>query len=134
MHYQSKAFRAAQWAYDNMSPPEDDSSETECEECETYFDFDPAEYMDCDGESVYCTPPTTCPECACGLTPYIGITVYVYDAEETHSILGPCTVLAAEDGGALLTVEVINGPDTGLEFEVFDTDLVHGPQQLPSNL
>jgi hypothetical protein len=123
----SKAFRAAQYRYDHMMPPEpDEGSHTECIECGGYFEFNPNEYMDADEDGAYCDVPTECPNCESGLTPYIGISVAVYDECENR-VLYPCTVWTAYDHGEVLGIRYGEGDDLE-EFEVNATDLVHGPQ------
>ena len=60
-----KGFRAAQFAYDNMMPPEEEHGDfTECVSCDCEFEFDAAEYTDADEDGVYVDPPKQCPECA----------------------------------------------------------------------
>lgn len=43
---------------DHIDPPE-----AQCERCGAWFEFDPLEHLDCDGESTYVVPPTCCEEC-----------------------------------------------------------------------
>jgi len=126
--YQSPSFRRAQAAYDNMMPEEpEEAPVTECEECGDEFEFDADQYMDADEDGARCYPPSKCEGCESGLTPYLGITVYVYEESEAK-VIGPCTVYAAYAEDDLLGVR--HGDD---EFEVFTSDLVHGPRQLPAS-
>jgi hypothetical protein len=58
------------------SPP-DDPPLALCEDCGDEFEFDPKDYEDSDGESIYCTPPEKCEDCQAKADQFDAINQYI---------------------------------------------------------
>lgn len=67
------------------SPP-DDGPLALCEECGDEWEYDPKDYEDSDGESIYCTPPTLCEDCQSKADQFEAINRYIDATAQAEAV------------------------------------------------